>query len=1454
MPATSQAQVIDESFDAVSLPAGWTQEYVSGSSNWNRVTANGNSTITPHSGAGMAEFRVNNYNGDATKLVTPSMDLTTLTSPQLSFFYANVDWGGDIDELRIFYKTSAGGSWVQIGTDITTAHSSWTEVVLALPNATSDYYVAFEGTSGYGRGMDIDDVLIDEAPACPDPSALGATNFTTSGADLGWTENGSATAWDLEIGADGFSPTGTPTHNDVGANPYTWSGGSANTAYDFYVRADCGMDDTDVSAWVGPYTFTTLCNALNVPYTEDFESATTPALPACMSVEDLNGATTWITSATSDIGTGQAARYPYSGSTAADDWLYSAGLNLVGGTSYTVSYQYTANGFDESLEVYYGASASAAGMTELIADHGTFDDGPYTVTYNFTPASNGVYYIGWHAYSAADQFYLAVDNISVIETPSCPDPTVLTATNPTAVGADLGWTENGTATAWDLEIGVDGFSPTGTPTHNDVGNAYTWTGGAALTDYDFYVRADCGMDDTDVSNWVGPFSFTTGCPVYTPDYLEDFTTFLDPCWTEATGPITGPTAFGASEWTSDDFGNVFANGLSARFNIYTTGSDEWLITPTFDLSSGGYELNFDVALTAFSGTASQTINPDDAVYLMQSVDGGSTWTTINTWDNANSPSNTGDNTTIDISAITSSTVQFAFFALEGGTSGGDMNFYVDNFQVRTPPACPDPSALSAINPTTSGADLGWTENGSATAWDLEIGVDGFSPTGTPTHNDVGANPYTWSGGAASTSYDFYVRADCGMDDTDVSAWVGPFSFTTACDAYTIPFSEDFNSVTTPGLPICWSVDNVNGATTWLTASAPTGFTGNVARYPYDGSVGGDDWLFTPGLDLVGGTTYTLTYTYAAQSTFFAEAMDVYYGNAASAGAMSDLIVDHGSFAFLTPSTVSYNITPGSTGVYYIGWHSYSGANEFNINLDDISVVETPACPDPTGVSVSGTTYNGTNVNFTCSGCTGSVIVEFGVSPHTPGVDGTAGVGGTLVTGAVSPQAISLAPSTTYQIYVRQDCSLAMDGYSNNTAAVNVTTPPAPPANDLCENAIPVSCNSVTNASTVNATTTGAPAGSCDTYTMNTAGGIWYTLQGFDGTMTIDLSGSSYDTRLAVYSGTCGSFSCVAGDDDDGAGTTSLVSFTGSSAITYYVYVTGYLTNTGSVVMSITCGDTNPACTENGLNLEFQNDANPGQVTWEVLNSGNLVVLSGADPVPANNIGTQSLCLPDGCYRLRVLDSFGDGMTTGGYELRTSGGDRIIDNTNNFSTGSVSAISGNQTFCLPLGTVSPIWSSCDKLDWVNNKFIVCHADAAVSAQYGVTNATSGYEFWFYDPNGSFSYRRFRSHATSDGYGSGATRACHFKVNGWYASMANPHIPADILLNVRVRGRVAGVNQNFGPACQFKIDAALAACPRVKLQDNPANTSDYSCGVSRNFGGPSSPANRIYANPPQPVPVV
>src|SRR5690606_31492541 len=172
----SHSQVLDESFNATTLPSGWTQEYVSGTEDWAAVTTNGNSTISPRTGSHMAEFRTTNQ-GDITKLVSPSMDLTILASPQLTFYYANVNWIGDIDELRVYYKTSAAGSWIQIGADYTAEQTSWTKVELLLPNPSNDYFIAFEATSNWARGLNLDDVMVAEAPTCLAPSVMTATNI-----------------------------------------------------------------------------------------------------------------------------------------------------------------------------------------------------------------------------------------------------------------------------------------------------------------------------------------------------------------------------------------------------------------------------------------------------------------------------------------------------------------------------------------------------------------------------------------------------------------------------------------------------------------------------------------------------------------------------------------------------------------------------------------------------------------------------------------------------------------------------------------------------------------------------------------------------------------------------------------------------------------------------------------------------------------------------------------------------------------------------------------------------------------------------------------------------------------------------------------------------------------------------------------------------------------------------
>jgi hypothetical protein len=172
---------------------------------------------------------------------------------------------------------------------------------------------------------------------------------------------------------------------------------------------------------------------------------------------------------------------------------------------------------------------------------------------------------------------------------------------------------------------------------------------------------------------------------------------------------------------------------------------------------------------------------------------------------------------------------------------------------------------------------------------------------------------------------------------------------------------------------------------------------------------------------------------------------------------------------------------------------------------------------------------------------------------------------------------------------------------------------------------------------------------------------------------------------------------------------------------------------------------------------------------------------------------------------------------------------------------VSAISGGQGFCLPMSSDKVIFTSCDKLDWISGQYVVATPNAAVSAQWltGV-QTDDGYEFWIFDPNGSYSFRRFRNHATSDLFGpASATRACHMRLNNW--PVAN-QVPANVLMNVRVRARVNGVNGAFGPACRLAINPALAACPQTQLMNVPGDPN-FSCGATRQWGT----GNLVHARP-------
>ena len=180
------------------------------------------------------------------------------------------------------------------------------------------------------------------------------------------------------------------------------------------------------------------------------------------------------------------------------------------------------------------------------------------------------------------------------------------------------------------------------------------------------------------------------CVPIVPDYLESFDVFNGICWNEADAgdPTTGPMTLGTGSWTGDDFGNVSGgpNGKSAKINAFLTHTD-WLLSPLFDLSAGGYTLTFDVAATEYNTTLTAVWPVTDTMFFLVSEGGGS-WNTIQTWTSSTIPSAAGDSITVDLTPYTNSSTQFAFYYTTGGlNSPEDIDVFVDEFEIKGSSPC-----------------------------------------------------------------------------------------------------------------------------------------------------------------------------------------------------------------------------------------------------------------------------------------------------------------------------------------------------------------------------------------------------------------------------------------------------------------------------------------------------------------------------------------------------------------------------------------------------------------------------------------------------------------------------------------------------------------------------------------------------------------------------------------------
>jgi hypothetical protein len=123
--------------------------------------------------------------------------------------------------------------------------------------------------------------------------------------------------------------------------------------------------------------------------------------------------------------------------------------------------------------------------------------------------------------------------------------------------------------------------------------------------------------------------------------------------------------------------------------------------------------------------------------------------------------------------------------------------------------------------------------------------------------------------------------------------------------------------------------------------------------------------------------------------------------------------------------------------------------------------------------------------------------------------------------------------------------------------VSVQVVSGPPANDACSGAIALAPGTPYTVNTAVATSTGDPTPGCQG---SFGKGIWFTYTpATSGNVTISTCGSDFDTVLAVYSGSCGSLTPVACNDNNGpscATSRASVSFSATSGTTYLILAGG----------------------------------------------------------------------------------------------------------------------------------------------------------------------------------------------------------------------------------------------------------------------------------------------------------
>ena len=785
-----------------------------------------------------------------------------------------VDWNND-------YDFDDAGERVYLKERITNGSHSY-RATFAIPASVVNgkYRMRIMGTysdpypcySQYGGTVEDYTLSVVDPLTCRYVKNIAASNINTSSANITWTAGGAETSWDVVVST---TPMDTANSVRVTSTAYNATSLAANTVHYVAVRAVCSTSDK--SPWIYG-EFKTKATIVNTPYNQDFDGAV-PEIVTWSAEEDAN---TW--SVGSAVGNGGKSMYISKDkgitaeySNAESHSMAYVTIDFDNSPKFAISFDWKGKGnyyglfqtiYYHQMQVYIVPDTATLPTTWNVTsndpwiktpgayrlgnrfmqklDWTTFQD---TLPSSFAGTRKKLVFMWINTYLQPTTPTMSVDNISVVGY-SCDAPSGIVLDTIATDAARIHWRKGSNETSWILEYRQASDAAWTSQTLTDT--AYSFSGLTPNTDYQVRIKAVCSGGTT-YSNWTR-YMFHTYClpqAIGNTQVTYNFNQYIrtiPECWTR-TLPYTNENG------TISPYVKSNQNDPNDGILVFTGKANQIISTGKYIENMNRIEVEFSVFRESASesgqlelGVVSDPRNPSTFVSIHDIT-----------------PLITQDRQLerLNLSLATAPNgMHYIAFRQTVSSSDDDGQYGIDDLSIYTAPTCrkPDISTVS-IEPTedltAQTVSVNWTAGGNESAWVLQYRERGSTTWNT--QNVSGMPIDTIRGLSPQTAYELRIKSICSA--TDSSFWTLTKSFVMPCAVDTLPFKEDFNSISYDFPPDCWQKYHAKASD--IFGGAKFGETGGGWNYSdniYGLNTGGkakvniygtdvSSWLITPRIQL-----------------------------------------------------------------------------------------------------------------------------------------------------------------------------------------------------------------------------------------------------------------------------------------------------------------------------------------------------------------------------------------------------------------------------------------------------------------------------------------------------------------------------------------------------------------------------------------------------------------------------